>query len=478
MTRGAPTTGTTGRRRPRSGQVRWGGPARLGLAAAMLLAACDRSPAPGDTRGAVGAEASGAAPTPAGGGPAPTPAEEAPAEDRAPSEGAGDGAGPPGFADAMLEEALGKDFGGRPDLLRRVRASAHGFYRAVNRSFTDCVCRASGSHVRSAPPVNLHGDAHLEQYAVTDEGRGLSDFDDATIGPALVDLARFATSVRLALRERGWVEHADEVEARLWEGYRDGLAHPDEIPEASPYVRRVRRANGRPREEALAASERLMRPIPDGRAAIVLEGIRRYGEGRRRGDESLDAHYFDVKRLGRLELGIGSALDEKYLFRVEGPTDDPADDLMLEAKEVRSLEGVSCVFSAQDRNPLRIVVAAQRLAYQPYTHAGFYMGEDRNFWIHAWQTNYVELSIAPGLPGSLDDVGELRDVVYDVAFQLGRGHPKEVGAHLQGQLRPYMVDAARRAEAKARRDVEQLAASVVDAWRRFRARTPDPGTRP
>ena len=41
------------------------------------------------------------------------------------------------------------------------------------------------------PTVTLHGDPHLEQYAVTDAGRGLTDFDDASKGPAILDLVRF-----------------------------------------------------------------------------------------------------------------------------------------------------------------------------------------------------------------------------------------------------------------------------------------------
>jgi Ser/Thr protein kinase RdoA (MazF antagonist) len=42
--------------------------------------------------------------------------------------------------------------------------------------------------------VNLHGDAHLEQFAVTDASFGLIDFDDAVGGPAVIDLLRFGVS--------------------------------------------------------------------------------------------------------------------------------------------------------------------------------------------------------------------------------------------------------------------------------------------
>ena len=44
----------------------------------------------------------------------------------------------------------------------------------------------------------------------------------------------------------------------------------------------------------------------------------------------LPAHFFATKRVGRLHAGIGSALNEKYLMRVEGATPAPDDDVILE----------------------------------------------------------------------------------------------------------------------------------------------------
>ena len=42
-------------------------------------------------------------------------------------------------------------------------------------------------------------------------------------------------------------------------------------------------------------------------------------------------------------MGVGSAATRKVLIRVQGPTADPDDDELLEAKEVTNLEGVDCV---------------------------------------------------------------------------------------------------------------------------------------
>src|SRR5689334_619986 len=62
------------------------------------------------------------------------------------------------------------DFTANPRLLERVRSSAHGYFRFVNIAFSDCVCRRYSDALPSIPRVNLHGDAHIEQYAVTSIG--------------------------------------------------------------------------------------------------------------------------------------------------------------------------------------------------------------------------------------------------------------------------------------------------------------------
>lgn len=42
------------------------------------------------------------------------------------------------------------------------------------------------------PSGAVQGDAHLEQFVVTDDDFGLADFDNAGYGPAIVDLVRYA----------------------------------------------------------------------------------------------------------------------------------------------------------------------------------------------------------------------------------------------------------------------------------------------
>jgi Uncharacterized protein conserved in bacteria (DUF2252) len=91
-----------------------------------------------------------------------------------------------------------------PALVGRLRETPRAYFRFVSRRFTQAVCAQFGDARGGFPDVNLHGDAHIEQYAVTSLGRGLTDFDESARGPSFIDLVRFGVSLELAAREKGW----------------------------------------------------------------------------------------------------------------------------------------------------------------------------------------------------------------------------------------------------------------------------------
>jgi len=91
-----------------------------------------------------------------------------------------------------------------PEVLERMRATPHDYFRFINHEWTARVCDVFASDVPQLPTVQLHGDAHVEQYAITSNAWGLDDFDDSTRGPALVDIVRFLGSIELVAQQRGW----------------------------------------------------------------------------------------------------------------------------------------------------------------------------------------------------------------------------------------------------------------------------------
>src|SRR4051812_45918806 len=127
-----------------------------------------------------------------------------------------------------------------PELIDRLRADPFTYFRFVNRAWTERVCQVFAD-VTDAPIVRLHGDAHVEQFAVTKDAWGLDDFDDSARGPAFVDIVRFLGSIDLATRQRGWTRDRDAIWDRFFDGYRRGLSNPDYRPAEPDIVREVRR---------------------------------------------------------------------------------------------------------------------------------------------------------------------------------------------------------------------------------------------
>jgi hypothetical protein len=71
------------------------------------------------------------------------------------------------------------------ELIDRLRASPTDYFRFVNRPWIARVCEVFAADLPNVPIVRLHGDAHIEQFAATEDAWGLDDFDDSARGPAL-----------------------------------------------------------------------------------------------------------------------------------------------------------------------------------------------------------------------------------------------------------------------------------------------------
>jgi hypothetical protein len=347
-----------------------------------------------------------------------------------------------------------------PALRQRLIGSPHGYYRFINVPFMKAVCRRVRAERDPLPTVTLHGDAHVEQYAVTELGRGLTDFDDSASGPATIDLVRFGVSLHLAARQRGWPQAAEGLFAAFLRGYRKALADPGVEAAEPAWARRVQAGFDPDRLAGLARVEALMETLPEQRE-LLDETSKATSIAMLTRNTQLAPSYFTVKTAGVLRAGIGSALAAKYLVRVEGPGPADDDDVVLEVKEVQDLGDVACMRSTP--GPSRIMVGQARIAYQPFRLPGVLRANGRTFWIHAWPLNYEELDLADG-PAT---AAELEEIVYDAGVQLGRGHPAESlkgeAAHLRKTLQKRLSDERLAAM------VAELTAEAVAAWERFKA---------
>ena len=66
-------------------------------------------------------------------------------------------------------------------------------------------------------------------------------------------------------------------------------------------------------------------------------------------------------RAGWLRVGVGSAAIRKVLIPVQGPSEDPEDDVLIEAKEVANLDGLACLEDSMTPQAIRVIAGARQL---------------------------------------------------------------------------------------------------------------------
>jgi len=318
--------------------------------------------------------------------------------------------------------------GASADLIDRLRADPFTYFRFINRAWTTRVCEAFAD-VTSPPIVRLHGDAHIEQFALTQTAWGLGDFDDSTRGPSFVDVVRFLGSIDVATRERGWTRDRDRLWNRFFEGYRLGLSNPDTQPREPDIVRELRRQAPITRTAYLAWGERQMQPMDDAQTTRIITGMVEFdrlmrGEGER---PDLAPGYFAVKRAGWLRMGVGSAAALKVLVRVEGPSAAADDDVLLEGKETVNLDGVACLEASSTPPAKRVIAGAKQLgrwkhdilAVAPASLMPAIANRADHWvdwWVVSWEPTYREVRLS-----DLRSAEDLADIAFDSGLQLGAG---------------------------------------------------------
>jgi len=373
-------------------------------------------------------------------------------------------------ADGLAVDPADPRFVGRQDLLAKLRATPHGYFRFINGGFAAETCRLFADVLDQMPEVNLHGDAHIEQYTVTNLGRGLSDFDDCTRGKAVIDLVRLGTSILIAAREKGWSGEETRFVDQFLRGYRDGL-RGERIRIPTPeLVTRARAAFKWDHGVALRQAQEWIdkAPLPnDAFADGVARFVELVGFGRELGKD-----HFKVKRIGALTMGVGSALDEKYLILFEGPTAAVEDDMVVEAKQIRELTGNPCVRT--DVGASRVLDGERLISYEPFAYAAVVPHGDKYFWMHDWTDDYQEASIASAIRTPKD----LRQVAFDAGVQMGRAHPKRPDGGPDKDRRRAALRSLDAIEGRVRATLRELAGQTDAAWRSFSRLGGAPATLP
>jgi Uncharacterized protein conserved in bacteria (DUF2252) len=366
-----------------------------------------------------------------------------------------------------------------PKLIQELRADPYNYFRFVNRPWIARVCNAFGAEIPNLPVVQLHGDAHVEQFAFTQNSWGLEDFDDSARGPALIDIVRFLGSIDVAARQRSWEKDRDVLFDRFFEGYRRGLADPGYAPGPPDIVLRLRVDAKIPATQAslLAWGESKMQPMADVTMKNVLAGVEAFAAILRREYPELAPGYFRVVRAGWLNIGVGSAVNPKILVRVQGPTDDPADDEILEIKKIAEFDGLGCLETPALQPTLRIIdgskqigrlkrkmlAAGPELVIPGLAVRGQHM---RDWWLQSLDPLYRLVHLA-----DLRSVGDVAGIIYDSGVQLGAGHLLPDGSAPAGSSeRKQALAATATFEKRYRTEASKLVDDLLRGWRELGTR--------
>ena len=356
------------------------------------------------------------------------------------------------------------------DLLDRLRGDPFAYFRFVNRPWTTRVC-AAFADVRDLPSVRLHGDAHVEQFVFTKDAWGLDDFDNSTRGPEFVDIVRFLGSIDLATRQRGWTSERAALWDRFFEGYRRGLSAPDYRPAEPDIVRHLRGQAAVSRAAFLAWGESQMHPMDDVFSKYVIEAMKVVERVIRREHADLAPGYFTVVRAGWGRMGVGSAVARKVVIRVQGPTTDPEDDDLLEAKELANLDGIGCLERAANPLAFRVIDGTRQLGRLRHdilaAGPSLMIPTDRAqqwlaWWITNWEPSYREVRLS-----DLRSVQDLSAIVYDAGVQLGAGEAKDAA------VRKQALSSLVRLKGRLVKETSSIVEELLAGWRELGG-TPPP----
>jgi hypothetical protein len=214
------------------------------------------------------------------------------------------------------------------------------------------------------------------------------------------------------------------------------------------------------RVDYLTWGEHQMQPMDEARLKIVVATVQGLDRLVRRDRPTLPPGYFVVVRAGWLHMGIGSAAIRKVLIRVQGPTTDPDDDVLLEGKEVSSLDGVPCLEGPTTPPAIRVIDGTRQLGR--LKHDILAVGPtmlipaaaDRaehwlDWWISSWEPSYREVRVS-----DLRSVKDLADIAFDSGVQLGAGKL----ASIRNQVLASDVRLGRRLRKETAAIVEELLA--------------------
>jgi hypothetical protein len=354
---------------------------------------------------------------------------------------------------------------GATRLLEKLDASAYKYFRALGPQYALRTCAGFRDVRWHLPTAAIHGDAHVEQFVVTPTTAGVEDFDQSGFGPAVIDLVRYAASIHLACREVSWPCKPDAIVDKWFSAYRDTLDRPP--TRTSPAVtERIRAATPTRANAWLAWADGLMTPLLQADEERARRGWADFRKVLVEVDPKRSASHYEIRKLGALQMGIGSALETKLLFRIRGPSDAPDDDIVVEARSSMPAVAHECSEHPLHGGTLWPLMFMSILGPRMPDVFGFATLADDpapEFWVQSWVPGYRELSIS-----DVKSEAEMVELAEDAARQLAGHFWTRFPEPLRAVQRHAQLQGFDLTRDRARKMARDFAAETVEEWERFR----------
>lgn len=269
--------------------------------------------------------------------------------------------------------------------------------------------------LESVPPVFIHGNPHIDNFARTLTGAGMVDFDRSRLGPYVWDILRFLSSLHLRKDSPGKSFLSKKVLDYFFDGYHNHFDNSDLHYEIPFFIKTIIPKKHELTCMAYAEKEgkwvKRLRKNPlrkDDKKA--LEIFKLYLESR---NEERLLRIFEISEIG---TSVGSLGKTHYIYHLV-PTkgEESRDHILIDIKETYTEEDDNWFKNPTEHHGLRMIKASnlyapgveQRLGHCTYKNVQFWGRE-----IPIFNTKIKD---------ALNEI-EQRDLAYCVGTQLGRGH--------------------------------------------------------
>jgi len=261
------------------------------------------------------------------------------------------------------------------------------------------------------PASFIHGNPHLDNYAKTQAGAAMVDFDRSRFGPYAYDISRFLISVSIKrATDDGQFLHPVVIDS-FRRGYLFGLKGLGQEEMGKLKDKRPKKwqksmrayVNGKGRWGARLKKFAVDKELPRVRAML-----RSYLESR---DELqvLDTH--------RLEAAaeVAGSMGKIHTLLLLTPVDHSEDQRLVDVKETYDERDSAWFFNPFDHHGRRMVEAGELHAPDWEVNPGWASFGGKDYWCREIPTQSIKLK------RPLEDVEQV-DLCFSVASQLGRAH--------------------------------------------------------